>query len=68
MTFIRVIMSALMLTVFAAGATTIDAKRPEARSASASEIILTLIGASMTAHAMTANARMCDPRCRYRCC
>jgi hypothetical protein len=61
MTFVRIVASALMLTLFAAGATTLPTKTSAA--ASAANVILTLIGASTAAE-----ARMCDPACRYRCC
>ena len=63
MTFVRIVASALMLTLFAAGATTLPTKSSGAETASAANVILTLIGASTAAE-----ARMCDPACRYRCC
>jgi hypothetical protein len=62
MTFIRIATSALVLTLFAAGGVTVEAKGPEARS-SAAQVVLTLLGASTAAE-----ARMCDPACRWRCC
>ena len=63
MTFVRIVASALMLTLFAAGASTLPTKSSGAVAASAANVVLTLLGASTAAE-----ARMCDPSCRNRCC
>ena len=63
MTLIRVIASALMMTLIAAGAATTDPTRSVVGHSDAAEVVLTLLGASAAAQ-----ARMCDPACRYRCC
>jgi hypothetical protein len=63
MTFVRIVASAMMLTLFAAGATTLPTKSSGAEATSVANVVLRLLGASTTAE-----ARMCDPACRYRCC